>query len=1022
MSYALLHCHSQFSLLEGLAEPEDIVAKCKEAGITAVALTDIGSVSGIPQFLKAAKKNGIKPILGCELFISDYEGTVNVLALNKDGWKKIIGLISFLHTNNEKSQGQLSISMDNLKQFISDDLLCLMGAPRTVLYTQLFHTSEFTTQQLDEEDLKLNYLHTNWINNSWEVIQKFQALFGQKNVYLEALATDGRSGFDMALRSVRYLGKKYNIPVVASTDSRYCNKQDAADFRTMLCIGMECTLDAAEQTIVRKSRWELVPFFDSFNYYIHTREQLEGKNTPEELDETLKLAERVQEFDIIPQQQIPTFPCPNNMSADDYLLQLCREGWAKRKIPLDKKQEYGERVKKEFDTFSKAGLSSYFLIVADYVNAAKQRGELIGAARGCLDSSCVIYTLDGPKNISDISVGEHVYDIGGKLRRVNHTHKYSISNESLLKIRTKYGDYKGLTLTKDHKVLVVKGSRPKNWDNWSESTKKASKSINEPKLDLEWIKAQNITSLDWLVTPIPTIKTHNKKRLDLSVMSNGTNMVHDKVYCYHYIINPLTGTKKLLYKYNRYIDLDKDFYKMLGVFVGDGWLTRHKNHLISFVFNIKDKKEILWMKKFFARYNITYKKRTYNNIEQIFFSCKHLRYIFSVWFAEYKYAAHTKYVPDIVMSAKNDYIKSFLDGYKEADGSDNGKRITYTTVSKKLAYQIKFLLLRLGLPSAIRHENRTDNRKEFKNSRESYYISYPKRQTHHLGYRRIQNYILTRVRSIKEAKNIDYVYDLTIDDEHNYLTSNGVVHNSAAGCLISYLLGITEVDPMPYNLVFERFYNEGRNTKDHISMPDIDIDFPSFKRDNTFSYIRQKYGEDKVAQVITFIRGKGRGILKDVLRVSGRCDFELMNKMTENVPDEAAISDKLQEMEELTGSSSIIRWALENDEEAFADWVKIKEDGSLDGEYAQEFAKAIRLEGMRKAYGKHAAGLIISNSVLDDIAPIFLDKSGKNKIIAFEYKILEELGFLKVDILSVTLLDKLMGVNKILAGGDFEDE
>lgn len=627
MSYALLHCHSQFSLLEGLAEPEDIIKRCKEAGITAVALTDIGSVSGIPQFIKAAKKNDIKPILGCELFISDYNGTISVLALNKNGWKNIISLISFLHTHNNKSHGQLAISMDELKQFISTDLVCLMGAPRTVLYTQLFHTSEFTTQQLDEEDLKLNYLHTNWVNNSWEVIQKFQGLFGQGNVYLEALATDKRTSFDMALRAVRYLGKKYNIPVVASTDSRYCNKQDAADFRTMLCIGMECTVDAAEQTIVRKGRWELVPFFDSFNYYIPPREYLEDKNTPEELDGTLKLAERVEIFDIIPQQNIPNFPCPNNMSADEYLLQLCREGWIRRKIPESRKQEYADRVKKEFEVFSKAGLSSYFLIVADYVNAAKQRGELVGCGRG-----------------------------------------------------------------------------------------------------------------------------------------------------------------------------------------------------------------------------------------------------------------------------------------------------------------------------------------------------------------------------------------------------------SAAGCLISYLLGITEVDPIVFGLIFERFYNEGRNTKDHISMPDIDIDFPSNKREDTIEYIKNKYGEDKVAQVITFIRGKGRGILKDVLRVSGRCDFELMNKMTENVPDEAAISDKLQEMEELTGSSSIIRWALENETESFADWVTLKEDGSLDGEYAKEFAQAIRLEGMRKAYGKHAAGLIISNSILSDIAPIFLDKSGKNKLIAFEFKTLEDLGFLKVDILGVTLLDKLMGVNKILNGGDFEDE
>jgi DNA polymerase-3 subunit alpha len=205
-------------------------------------------------------------------------------------------------------------------------------------------------------------------------------------------------------------------------------------------------------------------------------------------------------------------------------------------------------------------------------------------------------------------------------------------------------------------------------------------------------------------------------------------------------------------------------------------------------------------------------------------------------------------------------------------------------------------------------------------------------------------------------------------------------------------------------------------------MPDIDIDFPSNKRQNTIDYIKDKYGDERVAQVLTFIKIKGKGALKDVLRISGKCSFELMNKMTAGVPDEAAISDKLEDMKEDGGIPNIIRWSLENNPEDFAEWVQLDDKGSLTGMYSREFAQAMRLEGSRKAYGKHAAGLIVSDIPLKDVCPVFLDKSGKNKVVAFEFRDLEKLGFVKFDILATTVLDKLMGVNKLLEGGDFEDE
>ena len=102
----------------------------------------------------------------------------------------------------------------------------------------------------------------------------------------------------------------------------------------------------------------------------------------------------------------------------------------------------------------------------------------------------------------------------------------------------------------------------------------------------------------------------------------------------------------------------------------------------------------------------------------------------------------------------------------------------------------------------------------------------------------------------------------------------GPGRGSAAGCLISYLIGITQIDPIEFDLLFERFYNEGRNTEDHISLPDIDMDVPGDKRDEIIAHLKYKYGSDNVSQMLTFGRLQGRSAIKEVLRVNSPADLE----------------------------------------------------------------------------------------------------------------------------------------------------
>jgi DNA polymerase-3 subunit alpha len=267
-------------------------------------------------------------------------------------------------------------------------------------------------------------------------------------------------------------------------------------------------------------------------------------------------------------------------------------------------------------------------------------------------------------------------------------------------------------------------------------------------------------------------------------------------------------------------------------------------------------------------------------------------------------------------------------------------------------------------------------------------------------------------------------YFLIVSDIVDYVRSNGWLpgpgRGSAAGCLVSYLIGITSIDPMKYDLIFERFYNSGRNTEDRISMPDIDIDVPINKREQIISYIKQKYGDNKVSQMITFNTMKGRGALKEVLRVYGNISFDEMNRITKFIPDEAKIADELQEMKEDSGEASIIRWALENNGDKLKEWCHISEtdDTKLEGPLAKRFEQAIRLEGTKSNQSKHAAGVVISSHNLSDICPMIYDTKNKTTIAGMEMQDLEALGIIKFDVLGVAMLDKVMSISDILLNGE----
>ncbi len=231
------------------------------------------------------------------------------------------------------------------------------------------------------------------------------------------------------------------------------------------------------------------------------------------------------------------------------------------------------------------------------------------------------------------------------------------------------------------------------------------------------------------------------------------------------------------------------------------------------------------------------------------------------------------------------------------------------------------------------------------------------------------------------------------------------IRGSAVGSLVSYLSGITDVDPvlpdptLPYNpqrcLIFERFINKGRISEGRIALPDIDIDIPPDYRDTLKNWIKNKYGHNKVANIITFGEMKGASALKEAFRVMNK-SFDAVNDMTKKVFEysEARVQDKLEDLKAENPKYNIINYWLDN-VPAFAEYYS---------DFKHEIDIAIRLCNTIRSEGQHAAGIVLADVPLDEFIPTKYDPDSGNLIVAMRMQDVEEMGGVKFDLLNVQTL------------------
>lgn len=380
MKFTHLHVHSHYSLLDGLAKIDDLLNRAKDLGMDSLALTDHGVLYGGIEFFIKAREKGIKPIIGCEMYLTagDYHSKNNtsedrsryhliLLCKNKKGYKNLMKLISIAHL--EGFYYKPRINKELLRKH-SEGLIGLSACAEGEI-----PAAAISGDAEKAERLALEY----------------QKIFGKGNFYLELQYHPKFPNQKIANDALIKISKKHGIPLVATNDIHYAKEEDASIQDILLCIQTNRKVDES-------NRMNML----DFKLYLKSQEEMAQhfKDTPEAIENTQKIVADCNLEIKLGETQLPHFDVPNGFTAKSYLRKLVEEGLEKR-FGNDITKEHKNRMEYELGIIEKTGFASYFLIVQDFVNWAKEQGIVVGPGRGSAAGSFVSYLI-GITNIDPI--------------------------------------------------------------------------------------------------------------------------------------------------------------------------------------------------------------------------------------------------------------------------------------------------------------------------------------------------------------------------------------------------------------------------------------------------------------------------------------------------------------------------------------------------------------------------------------------------------------------------------------------
>ena len=369
MSFVHLHVHTEFSLLDGACRIDQIAKRAKAMGQTALAVTDHGVMYGAVAFYKACLSEGIKPIIGCEVYVAprsrfqkehgldnNYSHLI-LLCRNETGYRNLCFLVSSGFTEGYYIRPR--IDWELLHEH-AEGLVCLSGCLAGEIPQALIHG--------DYERAKTKAL-------------ELRDLFGEENFYLE-IQDHGIREEKLAARELIRLSKETGIPLALTNDAHYIEKKDAYYQDVLLCIQTGKTVD--EPNRMR---------FETQEFYLKTEEEMRAlfPEYPEAADNTAKIAERCQYDFEFGHYHLPRFKLPQGETDSyAYLEKLCEQGFRER---FPDRPEVHKQLEYELSMIRKMGFVDYFLIVSDFISYAKRNGIPVGPGRGSAAGSVVSYCL-----------------------------------------------------------------------------------------------------------------------------------------------------------------------------------------------------------------------------------------------------------------------------------------------------------------------------------------------------------------------------------------------------------------------------------------------------------------------------------------------------------------------------------------------------------------------------------------------------------------------------------------------------
>lgn len=1042
--FCSLHNHSHHSYMDGLSKPEEIVVAAKERGLKSIALTEHGHMNSFSDFYLAAKKHDFKTINGIEAYAID---DLDKWLKERDQLSEDKKALKQMKDDDLVDEDATNLNVDGRRKSLrkKGHLVLLAQNPKGLenLFQLTFKSHNDGFYFKPRVDKKMIAEHSEGViassacmggiisNKCWaykrgeidwkEVVreaEEYRDIFGDR-FFLELQFNESESQRYINDCLIR-VHKETGIPMDVTADAHYINHDDweAQEILYMLRSKPVKTLKT------RGDNWN----FEIKQLFIKSPEEMwdaykrfggdaDEKIVRQAFENTLLIDSMIDKYDIDTSMRLPTleqYPDGFRALGENTIKQMKARG-------LDKDPKYVTRFATEMRLIKDKGFANYFLVVKEIVKKAKE-DMLVGVGRGCLAGDSMVHTPNGLSRLDSIKKGDKVFDGNGKSCIVANAFEYDV-DEDLIEIDSYYGG-QPIKMTKDHKVLVSKHTKETNKSKIAQGYK-WKKEFSKP----EWIAAENIEVGDLVVCPKTSYENsyedfiiknnvfeRRKNKKGIKTLAKLAGVSESVVKSF---INPKRkgrGSREKLQNYivNNNINiyeyvsptiktivpkLIKPTYnvgKLFGLWISDGWLRKDISNKVGFCCKrSEDDGEILnLIYDVFSTRDVHINDHKTKDLRQFNINHKGLENFFRETFRNYKFTSCTKYIPKKFFHYNDEFKFGLLHGLWKGDGTHKGKT-KYVTISKQLAEDVFSLLRTLGLHASIKKSERHEKRENFRKNKE--WVEYsivsspnfdiPKNM---YGVSYDGEYVYYRVKKINVISGIKKVYDIEVPSTNSYLTNSFVVHNSAAASLVCYLNGITGLNPIEHNLMFERFLDPNRD-----DYPDIDIDFKD--PDEAKAKLREWFGDKNVACISNYSTFNIKSLLKDLGRVYDVPHQEIndFNKKIENeishltkgrAPSYAEILENSPTYNELIKKHPIIERNIK------------------------------KLYGRNRHVGRHAAGVIIGDNLPTEM-PLFVSK----ETIQTPYtqgivnKNAEEMGFIKFDILGLATLGVLDHALKLIS-------